>query len=164
MYYNMKHNPIDKRVVSRQDVCVVQAMMACLVHVALGRWRAMADDLDAMGFLKDRIDRDDLAASLALEVTEVWPLAGSFGADSFLVDGSAQAGGALAERLADGRVRPELGLGQGLTFGKLARVSRFASHCTHTAVPRMYSPRASCLLGCSNHEGVARVLKLRGSC
>jgi hypothetical protein len=101
--------------------------MACLVHVALGRWRAMADDLDAMGFLKERIDRDDLAAALAVEVTEVWPLAGSFGADSFLVDGSAQEGGLLAERLAEGRIRPELGLGQGLSFGKLAKVPFFSS-------------------------------------
>lgn len=96
--------------------------MSCLVHVALGRWRAMADDLAAMGFLKDKIDRDALAAALEVEVTAVWPLAGSFGADSFLTDGSAQAGGMLAERIADGRVRTELGLGQGLSFGKLAKV------------------------------------------
>ena len=82
----------------------------------------MADDLDAMGFLKDKIDRDELAVALEVEVTKVWPLAGSFGAGSFLPDGSAQTGGALAARLADGSVRPELGLGQGLTFGKLAQV------------------------------------------
>eukprot|EP00892_Ulva_mutabilis_P007547 jgi/Ulvmu1/5164/UM021_0181.1 len=98
-----------------------EAMMGCLVHVALGKWRAMADDLDAMGFLKEKIDKDDLAAALEVEVSQVWPLAGSFGANSFLADGSAQTGGALAARLADGRVRPELGLGQGLTFGKLAK-------------------------------------------
>lgn len=84
----------------------------------------MADDLDAMGFLKDKINKDDLAVALEEEVTKVWPLAGSFGANSFLPDGSAQAGGALAARLADGRVRPELGLGQGLTFGRLAKVMR----------------------------------------
>ena len=104
-----------------------QAMMSCLVHVALGRWRAMADDLGEMGFLKDKIDRDALAAALEVEVTHVWPLAGSFGADSFLTDGSAQEGGMLAERIADGRVRTELGLGQGLSFGKLAKVLRHAS-------------------------------------
>lgn len=100
-------------------------MMSCLVHVALGRWRDMADDLGQMGFLKDKIDRDELAAALQVEVTEVWPLAGSFGADSFLTDGSAQEGGMLAARLADGSVKPELGLGQGLSFGKLAAVLPF---------------------------------------
>lgn len=98
-----------------------QAMMACLVHVALGEWRSMADDLDRMGMLKERTDKDDLARSLAEEVSAVWPLAGSFGADSFLPDGSAKAGGALADRIASGAVNPELGLGQGLSFGKLAK-------------------------------------------
>lgn len=97
--------------------------MGCLVHVALGEWRRMADDLDAMGFLKDKIDKDELAVALEEEVVKVWPLAGSFGTGSFLIDGTAQAGGALASRIEDGTVRPELGLGQGLTFGKLAKVS-----------------------------------------
>lgn len=96
--------------------------MGCLVHVALGKWRSMADDLNAMGFLKEKIDKNELAVALEHEVTEVWPLAGSFGANSFLADGSAQTGGALAARIADGRVQPELGLGQGLTFGRLAKV------------------------------------------
>lgn len=96
--------------------------MSCLVHVALGSWHAMADDLDQMGFLKDKIDREELAQALEVEVTKVWPLAGSFGADSFLTDGSAQEGGMLASRLADGTVLPELGLAQGLSFGKLAAV------------------------------------------
>ena len=105
----------------------MQAMMACLIHVALGRWRAMCDDLDNMGFLKDKIDRDDLARDLQAEVTKVWPLAGSFGAESFLSDGTAQEGGLLASRIADGTVRPELGLGQGLSFGKLAKVCKHLS-------------------------------------
>jgi hypothetical protein len=102
--------------------CCVQAMMGCLVHVALGEWRRMADDLDEMGFLKAKIDKDELAIALEEEVVKVWPLAGSFGTASFLMDGTAQPGGALASRIADGTVRPELGLGQGLTFGKLAKV------------------------------------------
>ena len=107
----------------------VQAMMGCLVHVALGEWRRMADDLDAMGFLKAKIDKDELAAALEDEVVQVWPLAGSFGSGSFLTDGTAQAGGALASRIEDGTVRPELGLGQGLTFGKLAKVFALTCPC-----------------------------------
>jgi hypothetical protein len=99
-----------------------QAMMACLVHVALGEWRSMADDLGRMGMLKDRTDRDALAVSLAEEVQAVWPLAGSFSSSSFLPDGSAREGGALADRISDGTVNPALGLGQGLSFGKLAKV------------------------------------------
>lgn len=82
----------------------------------------MADDLDAMGFLKTQIDKEELSEALEEEVVKVWPLAGSFGTGSFLIDGTAQAGGALASRISDGTVRPELGLGQGLTFGKLAKV------------------------------------------
>ena len=96
--------------------------MACLVHVALGEWRMMADDLGNMGMLKDRTDRNELAASLAEEVTAVWPLAGSFSSSSFMADGSARQGGELAERISLGSVRPELGLAQGLSFGKLAKV------------------------------------------
>jgi hypothetical protein len=112
------------RVTRLQQLAIhVQAMMACLIHVALGDWTAMTTDLDRMGFLKDKINRADLARDLEKEVTAVWPLAGSFGAESFLSDGSAQEGGLLAARVADGTVRPELGLGQGLSFGKLAKVS-----------------------------------------
>lgn len=122
---------------------VLQAMMGCLVHVALGSWRAMADDLDAMGFLKEKIDKDELATALEEEVSKVWPLAGSFGANSFLPDGSAQTGGALADRLADGRVRPELGLGQGLTFGRLAKV-------LHIYADLPFAQCSPCTLCCSS--------------
>lgn len=108
------------------NVCL-QAMMGCLVHVALGEWRRMADDLDEMGFLKTKVDKEELAAALEEEVVKVWPLAGSFGTGSFLTDGTAQAGGALASRIEDGTVRPELGLGQGLTFGKLAQARHLTS-------------------------------------
>ena len=99
--------------------------MATLIHVGLGRWPLLVNDLDAMGFLKDKINRADLAADLEREVTALWPLAGSFDAESFLADGSAREGGALAARIQDGSVNPELGLGQGLSFGKLAKVRRW---------------------------------------
>jgi len=51
----------------------------------------------------------------------VWPLAGSFSSSSFTADGSARDGGELAARISLGAVRPELGLAQGLSFGKLAK-------------------------------------------
>ena len=116
--------------------------MACLIHVALGEWDAMAQDLDAMGFLKPKIDRAALAEDLEVEVSKVWPLAGSFGAESFLSDGSAQEGGMLASRIADGTVRPELGLGQGLSFGKLAKVR--VARCSLILSMRVIAVSAAC--------------------
>lgn len=98
-----------------------QAMMAALVHLGLGEWSRLVEDLDNLDLLKDGTDTVKLAEELEREFTAV--MASAAPKDDASSDTSSSAAATASSPLAQTKTLPLLSLQtSSLSFGTLAAV------------------------------------------